>query len=104
MTCQPLKDAAEIADQTLDAISRPAGRRAKPACVETRGKIVVMKAEREWRMGQYYDHKQYYAAARQYYKFLVDNYPRTPLCRAGPHATGADSQLSPTRRPIISSG
>ena len=39
---------------------------------------MVLKAEREWVMGQYYDHKQYYAAARQYYKFLIDNYPRTP--------------------------
>ena len=37
-----------------------------------------MKAEREWAMGQYYDRKKYYGAARQYYKFLVDNYPRTP--------------------------
>ena len=99
---QPLKDAAEIADQTLTQFRGRLGDE-EARVVETRAKIVVMKAEREWTLGQYYDHKQYYAAARQYYKFLVDNYPRTPL-PIRPAPAWSRSAIYPTRRPIISSG
>ncbi len=75
---QPLKDAGEIADQTLRQFrGRLGDEEARVAA--TRARIVVMKAEREWTLGQYYDGKQYYGAARQYYKFLVDNYPHTPF-------------------------
>ena len=73
---QPLKDADEIAAQTLKQFrGRLGDEEAKVR--QTRGRIVELRAQREWVMGQYYDNKKYYAAARQYYKFLVDNYPRT---------------------------
>ena len=61
-----------------------------------------MKAEREWTLGQYYDGKQYYGAARQYYQFLVENYPQTPFAEQARAAPGADSQL-PRRAARITS-
>jgi outer membrane protein assembly factor BamD (BamD/ComL family) len=74
---QPLKDATEIADQTLRQFRGRLGDE-QARVLETRAQIVVLKAEREWVLGQYYDRKQYYAAARQYYQYLIENYPRTP--------------------------
>ncbi len=73
---KPLKEATEIADQTLTQFRGRLGDE-EARVVQTKAQIVVLKAEREWAMGQYYDRKQYYAAAREYYKFLIDNYPRT---------------------------
>jgi outer membrane protein assembly factor BamD (BamD/ComL family) len=73
---QALKDAAEIADQTLRQFRGRLGDE-EAKVLQTRAQIVVLRAQREWIMGQYYDNKKYYAAARQYYKFLLDTYPRT---------------------------
>jgi outer membrane protein assembly factor BamD (BamD/ComL family) len=44
---------------------------------DTRNRIEVLKAEREWAMGQYYDGKKYYGAARRYYQVLLEKYAWT---------------------------
>ena len=39
--------------------------------------IFEQRAEREWVMAQYYDAKSEFRAAREYYKVLLEKYPRT---------------------------
>ena len=39
--------------------------------------IFEQRAEREWVMAQYYDNKSEFRAAREYYKVLLEKYPRT---------------------------
>jgi TolA-binding protein len=74
----PLNRAKEIADQTLKQFKGRLGDE-EHYVVETSARIVEQKAQREWAMARYYDDKQHYGAARQYYKSLIDTYPRTPL-------------------------
>jgi outer membrane protein assembly factor BamD (BamD/ComL family) len=72
----PLNDAQELADQTLKQFPGQLGdeeRRVR----ETRAGIFEQRAEREWVMAQYYDHKAEYRAAREYYKVLLDKYSHT---------------------------
>jgi TolA-binding protein len=74
----PLNRAKEIADQTLKQFHGRLGEEERYVA-ETSARIVEQKAEREWAMARYYDDKQHYGAARQYYKTIIDTYPRTPL-------------------------
>ncbi len=72
----PLNDAQEIADQTLKQFPGQLGdeeRRVR----EVRAKLFEQRAEREWVMAQYYDNKSEFRAAREYYKVLLEKYPRT---------------------------
>jgi TolA-binding protein len=72
----PLNDAQEIADQALKQFPGQLGedeRRVR----ETRAFIFEQRAEREWIMAQYYDNKADYRAAKEYYKVLIEKYPRT---------------------------
>ena len=72
----PLKDAEEIANQTLKQFPGQLGdeeRRVR----ETLSMIHEQRAEREWVLAQYYDAKSEFRAAREYYKVLIGKYPRT---------------------------
>jgi TolA-binding protein len=72
----PLNDAEEIAKQSLKQFPGQLGdeeRRVR----DTLALIVEQRAEREWVMAQYYDNKAEYRAAREYYKTLLQKYPRT---------------------------
>ena len=75
---EPLDDAKEIADQTLTQFRGRLGEE-ENRMAETRAHIVEQKAEREWMMGQYFERKKYFGAARQYYKIVIENYPQTRL-------------------------
>ena len=39
--------------------------------------MLEQRAEREWAVAQYYDRKAEYRAAREYYKVLLEKYPKT---------------------------
>ena len=41
--------------------------------VREKNHIVEQQAERDWMMGQYYDNRGYYGAARFYYQNLAEN-------------------------------
>ncbi|MCR4414069.1 MAG: outer membrane protein assembly factor BamD [Thermoguttaceae bacterium] len=72
----PLRDADEVADQTLTRFGPALGEK-RGLVLDTKNQIVEQKAEREWAMAQYYDKNHYYGAARFYYQSLVDEYPNT---------------------------
>jgi outer membrane protein assembly factor BamD (BamD/ComL family) len=74
---KPLKDATEIANQTLTQFRGKLGDEER-LVRETRDRIEVLKAEREWTMGQYYDQKKYYGSARKYYQLILAKYAQTP--------------------------
>ena len=72
----PLNHAQEIGEQVIKQFPGQLGdeeRRVR----DTMAKIYEDRAEREWVMAQYYDHKSEFCAAREYYKTLQEKYPRT---------------------------
>ena len=80
----PLKDAKEIAEQTLKQFPGQLG----PDEQRVRQALAMMVeqfAEREWTVGQYYDRHADYRAAREYYQAVLDKYPHSsfaPLAAA----------------------
>jgi len=71
----PLKEAEEIV-QALKQFDKQLGAE-KERIQQTAREIVEKKAEREWNMGQYYEKKKYFGAARFYYDGLIKEYPTT---------------------------
>ena len=71
-----MNDAQEIAEQTLKQFPGQLGEEERRVR-ETLAMIFEQRAEREWVMAQYYDNKSEFRAAREYYKVLLDKYPRT---------------------------
>jgi len=73
-----LEEASQIADQTLRQFRGELGEERQRILGE-KNEIVEQQAEREWVMGQFYDKKRYYGAARFYYQGLAGNtrYART---------------------------
>ena len=86
----PLREADEIADQALTQFRGQLGDEA-PRMAEARNRIVAQQAERDWKMAQYYETKEYFGAARMYYDTILDKYPRTP------HAQKARERLAQIR-------
>ncbi|HYW80542.1 MAG TPA: outer membrane protein assembly factor BamD [Thermoguttaceae bacterium] len=74
----PLKEADEIADQALKQFRGQLADEA-PRLAEARNRVVSQLAERDWTMGQYYETKEYFGAARMYYNSILEKYPRTPF-------------------------
>lgn len=72
----PLKEAGEIADQTLLRFG-PTLETDRDRVIEAKNRIVEMQAERDWAVGQYYEKNRYYGAARYYYSALIEAYPQT---------------------------
>lgn len=72
----PLKDAEEIADLSLKQFGRELGDERK-FVLETRNRVTEERAMREWTIGQYYEKRHYYGAARYYYQALIEEYPQT---------------------------
>jgi outer membrane protein assembly factor BamD (BamD/ComL family) len=71
-----LKEAGEIADQTLAQFGAQLG--AEQARVaKARKQIIEEKANRDYAMAQYYEKQKYYGAARIYYRDLIEQYPST---------------------------
>lgn len=72
----PLRDAAEIAKQAEVQFGPKLGAE-RERVAETARKIEEMKAEREWNVGQYYETKKAFRAARITYDGLIEDYPAT---------------------------
>jgi len=72
----PLKQAEEIADQTLAQFRRELGPEAEQV-LQSRARIEQQKAARDWAVAQFYDNKHQYGAARIYYRSIVEEYPGT---------------------------
>ncbi len=77
----PLRDAGEVADQTLTRFGPALGEK-RSLILDTKNQIVEQKAEREWSMAQYYDKNQYFGAARYYYNSIIEEYPQTKYSEA----------------------
>jgi outer membrane protein assembly factor BamD (BamD/ComL family) len=73
-----LKDASTIADQTRTQFRGRLGDEER-FVEDTRSKIVVDRAEREWAVAQFYEQKKYFGAARKYYAYILEKYPQTPF-------------------------
>ncbi len=76
----PLKDAKEIAEQTLKQFPGQLGDDEQ----RVRHSLDVMYeqfAEREWAVAQYYDRKADYRAAREYYKAILQKYPKSAFAQ-----------------------
>ena len=74
----PLKDAQEIGDQMLKQFPGQLGAE-EQRVRQTVGTMIEQRAEREWAMAQYYDHKAEYGAARRVLSKLLsdEKYRRT---------------------------
>jgi outer membrane protein assembly factor BamD (BamD/ComL family) len=86
----PLGDADEIAKQLKTQFGSKLGPELERVN-ETARKIQEMKAERQWSVGQYYETKKAYRAARITYDGLVKEYPATR------HAEMARARLAEIR-------
>ena len=74
---EPLKDAKEIATQTLTQFHGRLGEE-ESRVAETRAQIIAQEAAREWEVAQYYDNKKQFGAARYYYRGILEKYAQTP--------------------------
>lgn len=72
----PLADADEIARQTLTQFGRELGKE-KEHVLKASKEIAENKALRDYAMGEYYEKKFYYGAARYYYQSVIRDYPLT---------------------------
>jgi len=71
-----LKEAGEIADQTLIRFGDSLGAD-RDRVVEAKNRIVELRAQREYALGQYWDGKACYGAARIHYEAVIDEFPQT---------------------------
>jgi hypothetical protein len=76
----PLDKQKEIADQALNQFHGRLGEE-EARVAEMRARVIEKRAEREWMIGQYYDNKSQFGAARFYYKGILSNYPQTQLAQ-----------------------
>jgi hypothetical protein len=72
----PLKEAGQVADQTLIRFGDSLGAE-RDRVVATKNRIVELQAQREWALGQYWDAKACYGAARIHYQAVIDEFPQT---------------------------
>jgi len=77
---KPLDEAIQIADVALTQFRDRLGAE-REYVLRARNQMIEQKAEREWAMGQYYDRRQYYRAARLHYQAVLKEYPQTRFAR-----------------------
>ena len=77
----PLKDAGEIADHALVRFSGSLGED-RGRVVEAKNRIVELQADRDLALGQYFDKKHRYGAARIYYQAVIKDFPQTAAALA----------------------
>jgi len=70
----PLKDAEKIARQTLTQFGAKLGDE-KGRIAQAEEMITEELANREYTLGQYYEHREFYGSARVYYKSVLNDYP-----------------------------
>lgn len=72
----PLREVAEIADQTLLRFG-PALGGERGRVIDAKNRAVEQLAARDLAVGRYYDKNRFYGAARIYYQSVIDEYPQT---------------------------
>lgn len=72
----PLKEAGEIADQTLMRFGNTLGAE-RQRVIDEKNKIIEAQARRDLAVGNYWDNKHHYRAARIYYQNVLDKFPQT---------------------------
>ncbi len=77
----PLRETAELIDQTMVQFSRMPPKE-REDLLKIKEEIVNKRAERDWKMAQYYEKQEYYGAARFYYDSLIKTYPQTQVALA----------------------
>lgn len=74
-----LDEAGKLADMTLRQFSGEMENEDKDEVLRLKEAVIDRQAEREWALGQYYERKKLYGAARISYEKLLDKYPQTVL-------------------------
>ncbi|MCL2348952.1 MAG: outer membrane protein assembly factor BamD [Planctomycetaceae bacterium] len=74
---QPYREAAKLADQTLQQFGTAITPEQRDDLIRVRGEITVAKARQIWEIGQYYDGQKNYGAAKYKYNEVIDQYPST---------------------------
>ena len=74
---KPLEDAEEIAQRLLSQFGMQLKPERKEAIRRTQDQIVEAKAERDMEYAKFYESKHYYGAAREYYTYVIQDYPQT---------------------------
>jgi outer membrane protein assembly factor BamD (BamD/ComL family) len=72
----PLKESAKIARQTLSQFGAKLGDE-RERIAQAEAQITEEQANREFTLGQYYEQRQFFGAARIYYKSVIDDFPTT---------------------------
>lgn len=72
----PLEKAEQMATELLLLYPEKLGEDREKVLHE-KNRIHEAKAARDWAVGQYYDRRKYYGAARYYYRLLIEDYPNT---------------------------
>jgi len=95
----PLNEAAELADASLRLFPK-APPEERQRLLEEKNRMVQQQAQREWTIAQFYEKKGYYAAARMYYRALIDNprFARTEYARLAQQRL-PEIQAKPDRPP-----
>ncbi|GAB6187361.1 tetratricopeptide repeat protein [Thermopirellula anaerolimosa] len=70
----PLEKAEEISDEVLALYSTELGDD-RIKLIEEKNRIYEEKAMRDYAIGQYYDARKYYGAARYYYRLVLQDFP-----------------------------
>lgn len=96
---EPLDRAETLIDQLLTQFPAEVERE-RDRLVKQRQFVAVQKALRDWETASYYDRRGENLAARQYYRTVIERYPRTPI------ATDAGERLAelegkPDREPRL---
>lgn len=89
-----LKEAAEIADQTLLQFPGQLGQE-RDRLTETSARINRERANRDWTIARYYEKKKCYRAAAFYYQEIIDEYPGTQMAGASRERIEATRHLPP---------
>ena len=76
-----LSEADQIAKQAITQLGPQLGDE-RQYVLETRNQITEEMANRDWTLGQFYETKQCYGAAKYYYQALIKEHPRTQMAQA----------------------
>ena len=95
----PLNDAEKIAEHTLTQFGDQLGER-RERVAKARAQIAEEQANRDFIVGQYYENRKYFGAARLYYQSVIKEHPHTKMAakaRARLEAIG-DKPAEPPNR------
>jgi outer membrane protein assembly factor BamD (BamD/ComL family) len=72
-----LEEAKRLAEVTMRQFGNELGSDSRVALLEIQEALLEKKAERLWVVGQFYDRKRFYGAARLHYAELITQYPQS---------------------------